>query len=115
MTWTVPLRLGPDGEFHPERKDFLADTARLVLAIAPGERPFLPGFGWKAHRLGGLEGPAARHAAEVLAEDALREWAPDLGVERVVVVGVRGRTVELSLRRGDREARIEIELRGEAP
>ena len=110
MSWTLPLELDAEGSFPDHRPRSVADTVRLVLGVAPGERRLLPGFGWEGHRFPDLDDPLPAQAAAVLAEDALRRWAPDLGVERVDVRGVRGSRVTLEVRARGASCRIEIEI-----
>lgn len=109
MSWALPLEPDDRGAFPARGPGSLAGRARLVLGIAPGERPLLPEFGWKGHRLD-LEDPVTRQAAAVLAEDALRRWAPDLCVEKVDVIGVKGKTADLTVSARGEEVRIGIPL-----
>jgi len=111
MTWSLPLDLDSGGEFPRHRRDPFLDTVKLILGVAPGERRFLPEFGWGGHLLPDLQDPIQRQAAAVMAEDALRRWARDLAVERVEVLGVDGNRIELELLRGGLRSRLEIELR----
>ncbi len=112
MTWAIPLQLDRDGNFPSQRPDPFLDTARLILGVAPGERRLLPEFGWGGHQLQDLEDPIQKQVAAVMAEEALRRWAGDLEVERVEVLRVDGRWVELELSRKGLRARLEIELQG---
>lgn len=78
----------------PSGLDAARDRIVGILAVAPGERPLAPRFGWRAHDLGplsllGAEGAVARAAAAVWAEEALHELAPDLGVERVEILSAK--------------------------
>ncbi len=89
----------------------MADTARLILGVAPGERRGLPVFGWEGHRLADLSTRVEREAACVFAEDALRRWAPDLRVNRVEIRTVEGRRVGLALRSPGGWSHLDVELR----
>lgn len=86
-SWSLPLRL-ESGRIAPHRADHLADTVRLVLGVAPGERPLRPDFGCRFHHLASIRDGHDRAVAAALAEEALERWAPWLGVRRVDVVGV---------------------------
>ncbi len=111
MTWALPLVLDRDGKFPSARPDPLLDTARLILGVAPGERRLLPEFGWAAHFFPDLGDPLRREAAAVLAEEALARWGRHLRIERVDVLGVEGRLVELGLVRAGTASKLEIRLR----
>ncbi len=110
MSWAVPLRLDATGAFPSRRPDPCPDTFRLVLGVAPGERRLLPEFGWRAHLLPDLDDPLRKEAAAVFAEEALRRWAGDLGVERVEVLSVQGRKVALEVRARGESYRLEVDL-----
>jgi phage baseplate assembly protein W len=110
MSWALPLELDAGGAFPDHRPRPVAGTVRLVLGVAPGERRLLPGFGWEAHRFPDLDDPVRAQAAAVLAEDALRRWAPDLGVERVDIRAVRGKKVTLEVRARGASSQVEIEI-----
>ncbi len=112
MNWALPLRLDAAGRFLAGRPDPVADTARLILGVAPGERRGLPGFGWEGHRLADLSTAIEREAACVFAEEALRRWAPDLRVSRVEIRAADGRRVRLALRAPGGWSHLEVELRG---
>ena len=84
--WMVPLELDADGGFVEERPRKVADSARLVLEIVPGERPLLPQFGCSLHRVPVLESASELHLAASLAEESLERWLPWLHVERVEAV-----------------------------
>lgn len=74
----------------------LAEQARLVLEIVPGERRRLPAFGCRLHEIS-LESPASREIAAALVEEALERWAPGLGVERAEVLVPEGGRIHLRL------------------
>src|SRR5258706_15993046 len=111
MSWTIPLELDAAGSFPARRPQPVADAVRLVLGVAPGERRLLPEFSGKAHGLPDLDDPVRAQAAAVFAEEALRRWASDLGVERVDIRGVRGRKVTLEVRARGEPCQVEIELK----
>jgi phage baseplate assembly protein W len=80
--WGFPLRTGPTGAFALVRGDEeLAESIRLVLGTAPGERPRRPEFGCGIHDLvfDALDAQlSARVSAEVRA--ALLRWEPRIDV-----------------------------------
>ena len=108
--WSLPLELGKSSPRS------VVDTARLILEIVPGERPMLPGFGWRAHLLP-LSDEAAtdtstfRGLVALLAEEALVDWAPDLDLREVQVLEVSGRKVGLRLTVGDETHDLDVSLR----
>jgi phage baseplate assembly protein W len=78
----------------------LAERARLVLEIVPGERRLLPELGCRLHSLPHLATTAERQLAAACVEEALERWVPALGVERAEVTGSGRGWVDLRLRAG---------------
>lgn len=78
----------------------LAERARLVLEIVPGERRREPAFGCRIHLLPEIETEEERQIAAALVEESLETWAPALGVERAIVSGIEDGAIRLSLRKG---------------
>lgn len=110
--WSLPLELGPRGCLrHGVARD-VEETARLVLEVAPGERPLLPEFGWRGHLLPRLEPSVERAVAGVLAEEALGRWAPDLAVQRVDVEEASEVDFLLVLHRAGERHRLRVRRRG---
>lgn len=96
--WSLPLALAADGRFPALRPAPVADTARLILEVVPGERRLLPAFGCRVHLLAAIDSAADRELAAVLVEEALERWAPDLRVERAEVTSVEEGVIGLRLR-----------------
>ena len=105
--WTVPLEV-VDGRLPRERPDRIADTARLILEVVPGERRLLPEFGCRIHRLERIQDEGSRHVAAALVEEALDRWAPQLGVDRAEVVPLEDSMLEVSIRAGGAWTRFRI-------
>jgi len=78
----------------------LAERARLVLEIVPGERRREPAFGCRIHFLPEIETEEERQIAAALVEESLETWAPALGVERAIVSGIEDGAIRISLRKG---------------
>lgn len=110
--WRLPLLLGDDGAVPSTRGDAVADTARLVLEVVPGERPFLPEFGCRVHLLPVPATTAERQVMAALMEESLERWVPWLAAERVEVTAVEGRRIDVDLRAGGRWYRFAIAHRG---
>lgn len=110
-SWDLPPLVGKGGQIECHRRLPVASRARLVLDVVPGERPLRAEFGWPGHLLPPLATPELQAVAAVHAEDALRRWVPDLGVERVDILEWQGRRGVLGLWiRGDLH-RLEIRQR----
>jgi phage baseplate assembly protein W len=110
--WRLPVALGPGGSRLEGRPPDAAELARRILEAVPGERPLRPRFGWRAHFLSALESPAERVLAAALAERALAEWAPELGVERVEILAAAGGRVHLEISGACGRRRLEVRWRG---
>jgi len=89
----------------------LAERARLVLEIVPGERRLLPDLGCRLHCLPRIAAPAERQLAAACVEEALERWLPDLRVERAEVVEVGRGWVGLRLRAGGRWHELRVSHR----
>jgi len=96
----------------------MEERLRLILEVRPGERSLLPSFGCRVHELPAIETEHERQLAEVLVEEALRDWAPWAGVRRVQLLAVEKEKIllrltgrlpglELSIRRSETRARVE--------
>jgi len=110
--WGLPLSIDGRGAFPERRRDELEDTVRLIVEVAPGERPLLPSFGCRIHELARIATEAERHAAATLVEDALERWAPWLGVRRVEVVEVEAPALRLRIVAGAEDREVEVHWRG---
>ena len=106
--WSLPLELDSSGSFLSKKSRTASETARLILEVVPGERRFLPEFGWKAHFLSSMQSPVDRAIAAVFAERALAQWAPDLRVEHVEVEDVDDREFRLKLRIQGKEHLVRV-------
>ena len=91
---------GDAGTFLATTSSEVADTARLVLEIVPGERPLRPDFGCRVHFLAPIRTASDRQVAAALVEEALDSWVPWLRVERAEVLGVEGNKLDVSLHSG---------------
>ncbi len=85
--WAFPLRTDGTGGFAlVSREREIAESIRLVLATAPGERPMRPEFGCGIHEF--VFAPAdASTAGRIAAEvrRALERWEPRIEVVDVEV------------------------------
>ena len=85
--WAFPVRTDPTGSIalvHGERE--VAESIRLILATAPGERPMRPEFGCAIHDFvfASVTGSTAgRIAYEV--QRSLERWEPRMNVEGIDV------------------------------
>ncbi|HEX2300557.1 MAG TPA: GPW/gp25 family protein [Pseudonocardiaceae bacterium] len=85
--WAFPLRTDPTGSIalvSDERE--VAESIRIILGTAPGERPMRPEFGCAIHDL--VFAPADASTAGQLAYHvrlALDRWEPRIDLEDVVV------------------------------
>jgi uncharacterized protein len=85
--WAFPLRTDVTGSIalvSGERE--LAESIRLILATAPGERPMRPEFGCAIHDL--VFAPADAATAGQIAYEvrsALERWEPRIVLDDVVV------------------------------
>jgi phage baseplate assembly protein W len=78
----------------------VAERARLVLEIVPGERRREPAFGCRVHLLPEIETEEDRQLAAALIEESLEMWLPSLGVERARVDASEDGVIGLQLRQG---------------
>lgn len=85
--WAFPLRTDGTGGFAlVDHEREIAESIRLVLATAPGERPMRPEFGCGIHEFvfaPADDSTAGRIAAEV--RRALERWEPRIEVADVDV------------------------------
>ncbi|MBN1443537.1 MAG: GPW/gp25 family protein, partial [Planctomycetes bacterium] len=110
--WGLSFAVGRDGRLRTARGDDLAETAKLILAVAPRERPLRPEFGCRIHALESIRTARERQVAAALAEEALHRWAPELGTPRVEVLDVEPPRVKLSVAAGARRAEVWIRCLG---
>ncbi|MEE1940294.1 GPW/gp25 family protein [Streptomyces sp. TRM 70361] len=86
--WAFPLRTGPTGGIALVSRDReIAESVRLILATAPGERPMRPEFGCGIHDH--VFAPADENTAGALSYEvrrALDRWEPRIEVTEVGVV-----------------------------
>jgi len=84
--WAFPVRTDPTGSIALVRGDReIADSLRLILSTAPGERPTRPEFGCAVHEL--VFAPADSATAGRIAHAvavAIERWEP-----RVELIDVR--------------------------
>ncbi|AEW99549.1 GPW/gp25 family protein [Streptantibioticus cattleyicolor] len=85
--WAFPLRVNATGGIGMVDRDReIAESIRLILGTAPGERPMRPEFGCGIHEhvfAPGDGSTAGRIAREVRA--ALERWEPRIDVEDVLI------------------------------
>jgi phage baseplate assembly protein W len=86
------------------------ETLRLVLEVAPGERPLLPEFGCRVHLLPAIGSLRARQVAAALIEEAVERWAPSLEIERAEVRDADSEKLEVSVRLRGRPSPCELTL-----
>ena len=85
--WAFPVRTDPTGSIalvHGERE--VAESIRLILATAPGERPMRPEFGCAIHDF--VFAPADSATAGRIAYEvrlSLERWEPRITLVDVVV------------------------------
>ncbi|MGH4023462.1 MAG: GPW/gp25 family protein [Pseudonocardiaceae bacterium] len=85
--WAFPLRTDPTGSIalvSQERE--VAESIRIILGTAPGERPMRPDFGCAIHDL--VFAPADATTAGQLAyhvREALDRWEPRIDLQDVTV------------------------------
>ena len=85
--WAFPIRTDATGSIALVRGDReVAESIRLILGTAPGERPTRPEFGCAIHDLVFASADAAR-AGQIAYEVrlALDRWEPRIAVSDVVV------------------------------
>jgi phage baseplate assembly protein W len=107
--WTLPLSVDTSGELGGKSHGRLADRLRLILEVAPGERPLLPEFGCALHRMSSIDTARERQIAAALAEEALDRWAPWARVSRVDVTSVSADRVGLVISSATEKMELEIE------
>jgi phage baseplate assembly protein W len=85
--WAFPLRTDPTGSIAMVGGEWeIAESIRLILATAPGERPMRPAFGCAIHDL--VFAPADAATAGRIAYEvrlSLERWEPRIDLEDVVV------------------------------
>lgn len=85
--WAFPLRTDPTGSIalvSQERE--VAESIRIILGTAPGERPMRPDFGCAIHDL--VFAPADATTAGQLAyhvREALDRWEPRIDLQDVTI------------------------------
>ncbi len=107
--WTLPLAVDANGDLGGKTLGGLADRLRLVLGVAPGERPLLPGFGCGLHRMRSITTERERQIAAALVEEALDRWAPWARVDRVEVARVTAGRVDLVIWTATEKMELEVE------
>ncbi|MCZ6793909.1 MAG: GPW/gp25 family protein [Planctomycetota bacterium] len=112
--WSLPLVLDGEGRLAGTRENAVEDTLRLILEIAPGERPLMPAFGCRVQTMPPIAGERDRHLAAALIEEAIDRWAPWLGVREVEVVEAREGALRLSVDCGRQRREFSIRLFGQA-
>lgn len=85
--WAFPVRTDATGSIALVRGEReIADSIRLILSTAPGERPTRPEFGCAVHDLVFAPADAATAGRIVYAvRNALERWEPRIGVQDIVV------------------------------
>jgi uncharacterized protein len=85
--WTFPVRTDATGSIALVRGEReVAESIRLILGTAPGERPMRPEFGCAIHDL--VFAPADAQTAGQLAGEvrlALERWEPRIELDDVLV------------------------------
>ncbi|MFE0464833.1 GPW/gp25 family protein [Kitasatospora sp. NPDC058965] len=85
--WAFPLRTDPTGRIALVDQDReIAESIRLVLSTAPGERPMRPEFGCGVHHY--VFAPTDADTAGRISEEvrrALERWEPRIEVDAVEV------------------------------
>jgi len=105
-SFRAPFRKATDRPYgfgiglSPNIQNPMADRARLVLEIVPGERRREPAFGCRVHFLPEIETEEDRQLAAALIEESLEMWLPSLGVERARVDSSEEGVIGLRLRQG---------------
>lgn len=85
--WAFPVRTDATGSIALVRGEReIADSIRLILSTAPGERPTRPEFGCAVHDLVFAPADAATAGRIVYAvRNALERWEPRIQVQDIVV------------------------------
>lgn len=85
--WAFPLRTDPTGSIALVSQDReVAESIRIILGTAPGERPMRPDFGCAIHDL--VFAPADATTAGQLAyhvREALDRWEPRIDLQDVTI------------------------------